>query len=276
MRERRSNVPIKSVDRSIQLLQALSRRERASLSDLVTDINAAKSTVHNHLLTLERQGLVTRDSDGAFRIGPEMLKFGTDFKRQYDFVMTMSPTVHDIARQTGEICTFLIEVDREGVIVLAAEGEDSPSTSIREGVSGPLHAIPGGKALLAYHSELRDTLLRNEVMSDETAHTISDPEQLDDELDRIVAQGYSMNDEEYQSGLRAISVPMLPKDDRVVGALSVVGPTSRLQDPEYTRQILDLLFAAQTAPSVYRSTPATDTEPGSDERLSFWTQYGSS
>lgn len=276
MNESNPNVPVQSVERSIQILQAVKRHEKASVTTLASEVDAAKSTVHNHLLTLQRHGLVIQDNDSQFHLGHKILEYSSHFKRQYELTEELAPAIRDLAYNTGKHCALLVENDEEGTVVLLFNGKDTPSVPIQEGTTGPLHAIPGGKVVLAYHSQLRDKYLNQRNLAHLTETTLADPSKLNDELDQIVGQGYAMNKQEYTSNLRAISIPVIPRDDRTLAAVSVIDTTEWLKDPKNAQDILNQLFAIQDDLSVYRSSSVDDFQNNFDERTSFWTQYGSS
>lgn len=276
MEKSKPNVPVQSVERSIQILQAVKRHEQASVSTLASEVDAAKSTVHNHLLTLQRHGLVTQDNDSQFRLGHKILEYSSHFKRRYELTEELAPAIRDLAYNTGKHCTLLVENNEEGTVVLMFNGEDAPSVQIRERTTGPLHAIPGGKVILAYHSPLRDTYLNQRNLAQLTERTLDNPRKLNDELEQIVEQGYAMNEQEYTSDLRAISIPVIPRDDRKMAAISIIDTTEWLKDPQNAQDILNQLFAVQDRLSVYKSSSVDDFQNNRDERTSFWTQYGTS
>ena len=67
-----------------------------------------------------------------------------------------------------------------------------------------------------------------------------------EELDKISKQGYSVDDEEFMDGMRAIAVPVTDNNGRFVAALAFHGPSQRLS-VEYLIEQRDVLFnGAQT------------------------------
>jgi len=61
-------------------------------------------------------------------------------------------------------------------------------------------------------------------------------------LETIKERGFSVNDQENLEGLKAIGAPIPGTDERVIGALSVSGPTHRMKDEYFEVELPDLLL----------------------------------
>lgn len=75
-----------------------------------------------------------------------------------------------------------------------------------------------------------------------TPNTITDEEELLEELERTRERGYALNDEESTSGLRAVSVSITDSDGSVLGALGVSGPTHRFTNGRFEEELPDILL----------------------------------
>ena len=91
----------------------------------------------------------------------------------------------------------------------------------------------------------RDRLVRQLPLVRHTQHTLTDPARLSEELERVRQQGYSTEREEYLSGILALAVPVQDADGRVVAAVSVHAPISRLPVDEALQLLPDLQSAAE-------------------------------
>jgi DNA-binding IclR family transcriptional regulator len=107
-----------------------------------------------------------------------------------------------------------------------------------------MHCNSGGKAILAHlpESAVRDVVDAHGLPR-RTDRTITDPDRLFDELDRIRERGYALNRSEDLAGIHAVGVPLLV-DGEVQGALSVAGPAHRLSQERCEGAVLDRLRAA--------------------------------
>ena len=88
----------------------------------------------------------------------------------------------------------------------------------------PLHSAASGKAVLAFLPEKeRETILRNRELETYTPETITDVKKLRQNLASIYATGVSYNNQEFHRGITALAVPLFGNDNRVIGAIALVG-----------------------------------------------------
>jgi IclR family acetate operon transcriptional repressor len=119
----------------------------------------------------------------------------------------------------------------------------------------PPHATGTGKVLLAYQPrEAIDAAIRQSGLPRLTPHTITDPEWLRSELDDIREQGYALDSEEMEEGVRCLAAPVLGPDGRILAAMSISGPAGRL-DQDRIEQLIPHLkeIAAQFSQSLSAS-----------------------
>lgn len=219
--ERSPNVPVRSVETTLSLLGLLQERDGAGVSELASELDIAKSTVHNHLRTLEQHEYVVQE-DGGFRLSFRFLDLGNHVRvREQEFDL-VQPKVREIANETGEICQFFVREFDLAVIVFMEHGEQAVKTKTRVGTRIQLDQLAAGRVLAAMEEE-------NDERDDSDSATLA-------------TDGYLVTDEAYIKGLHAIAVPITKTDNEVVGALSVAGPAHRLRNEEYEHDIADLLL----------------------------------
>ena len=73
-----------------------------------------------------------------------------------------------------------------------------------------------------------------------TDQTITEPDELWDELEKIAEQGYAVNDGELREGLRCIGAPVCV-DGRAVGAISASSPKGRIQGERFEEEIPEIV-----------------------------------
>jgi len=151
--------------------------------------------------------------------------------------------VQQISEQTGERTQFMIEEGGERVYVYTYAGPSGVKTDATIGKRGPLHVSAAGKAILANLPQERiEEILVGISFEQIATNTIADREALEAELAAIQRLGYAYNDEESTSGLRAVGVPIKYNDGTVYGAISVSGPSHRLQDNYFHQELPELLL----------------------------------
>ena len=93
------------------------------------------------------------------------------------------------------------------------------------------HATGTGKVLLAYQpEEVVDSIVRQNGLPRFTPHTITDAGHLKKQLHDIREQGYALDFEEREEGVRCLAAPVFGPDGRILAAVSISGPASRLDE----------------------------------------------
>jgi IclR family acetate operon transcriptional repressor len=93
----------------------------------------------------------------------------------------------------------------------------------------PLHCTGCGKVLLAYQPDsVIASIIAEAGLPRYTETTITDPGQFRQELEMIRQQGYAVDNGEQEEGVRCIAVPVYGPKGKVVAAISISGPSSRL------------------------------------------------
>ena len=239
-----ANVPVKSVQRTIDLIKAVQARNGMTILELAEELGVARSTAHNHVLTLEREGYLIREGD-ELHVGMQFLDHGgfvSERRSGYRFVRAK---VRVLADETGELCQFVVSQNGDGFVMFEARGSDAVETQSRVGAHGPLHQVPGGKAILATfsESEVADTL-GMDSLSAATPQTITNPDELLTNLKHAAERGYATNESEHIRGLNALSVPVYSNEESVLGSICVIGPSHRLSDRATETEISEQLLEA--------------------------------
>lgn len=238
------NAPVRAVERSLYILGVLRQYEGATLSEIADELELPKSTVHNHLQTLEGQQYIIREDD-QYQLGLRFLDFGEYVKTRKMVFQEAGPVVDELAERTGERAQFIAQEHGYGVYVHIAEGSRAVSTGTVIGQRGGtrLHATAAGKAILTHlPDEQRKAVLDRWRMPKITENTIQDRDRLWEEFETIRDRGFAINDEEHIVGLRAVGVPVLGPNEEVVGALSVSAPTHRMQEERLMSDLPELLL----------------------------------
>ncbi|WP_276274053.1 IclR family transcriptional regulator [Haloarcula litorea] len=215
-----------------------------TLTEIVTELDYAKSTVHRHLRTLEELGYVVQRDDG-YHVGLRFLDIGVTARNSYDGYKLIRNKVEEIADETGERAQFFVEEHAEAVYLARSVGEQAVHTDPGIGSRIPLYAASAGKAILAElpEDELFEMIERMEF-EPMTEYTITDPDELMAELAEIRDRGYSFNREESLQGTHAVGVAICDEQGEVIGGLSVTGPSHRLKGERFTEELPDLLLGA--------------------------------
>ena len=242
MNERNSARTVKSDRTLFEFIEALLELEGATVTELARELDAAKSTIHQHLATLVELGYAVNDG-GEYDIGLRFLKIGEYARARNEAAALAKPMVEQLAKETNERVQFFVEEHGQVIYLHTAAGERAVTANRQTGEVRYLHSSAGGKAILSQFDRGRvQSIIDRYGLPTETDQTITDENELFEELERIRQQGYSINKEESLEGLWAIGVPVVV-DDCVVGAFSVSGPRFRLEKEWFHQELPDLLLA---------------------------------
>ena len=212
------------------LLEILALEDGASLSDVALRAGVPASTAHRILNTLEAHKFVTHDEErGFWFIGVHAFQIGNAFLRNRRLVDIGRTTMRSLMHRTGESVNLAIEDDGELVFISQIESHAPIRSFHRAGSRTAMHASGAGKALLSTLStqDVRDRLQRTGLDSF-TDHTLVHPDALLHELDKIREQGWAVDNEERHIGMRCVAAPIFDEHAEAIAAISIAGPTSRM------------------------------------------------
>lgn len=219
----------KTTEKSLDVIDAIRTLEGATTSELSERLDTSESTIHRHLVSLQRYDYVVRRGD-AYHIGLRFLTFGGYAQEQVTAYPMIKEKVDQLAADTGERAQFIVEERGKRVYLYTEVGESAVQTGAHIGRRGPLHMSAAGKCILANLPEPRvDEIIRTQGLSDHGDAGISTRAELLDTLAEVREQGYALNKEETTDGVNAVGAPVLDEADEVVGALSISGPSHRLK-----------------------------------------------
>lgn len=235
---------VKSVETTFRIVEALHERGGAGVTDLASALSLPKSTVHNHLQTLERNEYVLND-DGTYYVGSRFLELGARARDRRQIYEVAKPEVDRIADETGELSGLVVEEHGRGVFLHRAKGDRAVHVDTYAGKRIYLHGAALGKAILAHLSPDRvDDIIDRHGLPALTENTITDRDRLADELADIRERGVAFDDEERLEGLRSVGAAITGSNGDVLGAVSLAGPTSRLQDDRFREELPEVVRSA--------------------------------
>ncbi|WP_135822351.1 IclR family transcriptional regulator [Halostella litorea] len=236
------DAPVGSVQTTVTIIQALRDLESTGVSELADHLDLPTSTVFDHLRTLETNGFVVSDGDG-YRIGTRFLEIGGYARKQDPVYKVAEPEIQKVAHQTGEHANLVIEEFGKGVFYAKAEGEDAFQLDTHVGKQVHLSTTSAGKAILAeFTDEEIHAILDEHGLPEITEHTITDRDRLFEEIAECRERGFATDDEERIPGVRCVGAAITDDDGDVLGAVSVSGPKSGMQDERFHDAIPDLVL----------------------------------
>ncbi len=233
--------PVNAAKTTFNIIDALRELEGAGVSELSERLDMPTSTIHDHLRTLEDEEYLIND-DGVYRVGARFLELGEQVRKRMKVYTVSRPEVDDLAQKTGEHANLMIEEHGRGVFLYKSEGSNAVQLDTHAGMRVHLQTTALGKTILAHRPrEEVDEMLDNHGMPEITEQTITDRDELYEELDEIREEGVAFDDEERVEGMRCVAAPVTDGDDRAIAAVSVSGPKSRMLGDTLTDEIPELI-----------------------------------
>ena len=214
-----------AIDRaSALLIHVLESSTPPLLSELSRTHEIPKSTTSRMLSALERSGLVRRDRNGAFIAGDVLTQFARSQNHDSVLVARMHSALEKLALTTGETANLAVASNGEMRLIDQVDGQYLLGATNWVGKNIPYHASALGKILLAYGA----ATIPLGKLEKLTSKTITSRPKLLIELENVRKKGFAVISDELEEGLVAVAAPIRENDGRVVGAVSISGPSSRL------------------------------------------------
>ena len=219
-----------AVLRAFALLKAFTDAQPAiGLSELARAVGLNKTTVYRMLTALESEGFVIKDpTTECYRLGPEAIALGGRAMRSNDLRAASRAELETLAQETTETASLETLIGRDMLVLDEVVGGHVLGAAQHIGARWPVHATSTGKAMLAFLPEAEANAFLHGPLPKSTNNTLATQAAVRRELARIREQGYAVAAEELEAGFTAIGAPVHNHDGKVVGAVSVGGPSARL------------------------------------------------
>jgi DNA-binding IclR family transcriptional regulator len=225
---------VQTIERASSILDILGQNPQGiSIRELSTKIKLPKGTTHRLLSSLSYFGYVRQDPKTRnYLLGLKLVELGQLLLSQLDLRKEAEPFLKDLAESTKET-VHLVFLDRNEIVYIdKVETDQNPSglkMASRVGLRNPAHSSAVGKVLLAHfpEEELKN-FIKEKGLAKRTENSIVDPAQLKEHLKSVRAQGYAIDDEENEKGIRCVAAPIYNEVGKTVAAISISGPAFRI------------------------------------------------
>jgi IclR family KDG regulon transcriptional repressor len=219
-----------TVGKALDVLDMVASRGRpVRFSDLLAQADYPKATLYRLLQTLTHQGMLALDPDtGTYALGVRLVRLAHAAWSQSSLAPIARPYLDELASETGETI-HLAQMDLGQVLYVDKRNAARPVEMFAQaGKVGPAYCTGVGKAMLAYlPPEALEAALARQSFHRFTPHTLASREALLTELQAIRQRGHAWDREEHEAGIICCAVPILSRQGRVMGALSVTSTTAR-------------------------------------------------
>lgn len=225
--------PIQVSERIFRTIEYLAESGPTGLLDLSNELSLNKTTTHRILNSLICMDYVKQD--------PGTLKYSLTFKicslsnqilARNNIIDVAKPYLRELAEQTGEI-VHLVQLNGTGAVYI--DKMEATRNTVRlismVGKTIPLYCSGVGKALLADMSDFQiEDIWKNSHIQKLTDYTIVDFQKFMELIEQIRHNGYALDNEENELGVRCIAVSLKDFNGESNYAISISAPKDRMSE----------------------------------------------
>jgi DNA-binding IclR family transcriptional regulator len=230
---------MKSLHKVLDLIETMAGMGDAGIRELSAATGFPPATIHRMVATLVQRGYLKQDRvTKAYALSLRFLELGTRVREQFNLVSLARPHLEGLMADTKEAVNLAV---RDGDDAVYLDHVASSYSMIRlftkVGARVPLYATGVGKAFLSREgeAELEDYFQRTQRMR-HAPHTLVGREALREGVERVRRQGYAVDDEEMEQGVRCVAALVFDHNRLPAAAVSVSGTVTRLT-PERIEQL---------------------------------------
>ncbi|CAM3999921.1 IclR family transcriptional regulator C-terminal domain-containing protein [Psychrobacter arenosus] len=213
-----------------------------TLSEVAERANIDRAKARRYLLTLHALGYVHKDKR-QFSLTPKTLSIGASYldgMHHHDIIQFY---LERVTEKTGESCSFAV-LDGDDVVYIARSAAKHRllSIGISVGTRLPAAYTSIGRAILANISdEQRKSYVDNVELSAHTSYSITDRKQFLKTLEQAKKDQYVIVDQELDTGLRSLALPVYKSNNELIGAINVSTNASRVSHEVLIEEFLPTL-----------------------------------
>lgn len=218
-----------------------------SVAEVAKDADLSRASVRRLLLTLEMLGYA-ENSRRSYHLKTRVLKLGLSYLSSTSVIAAAQPVLERITGILGESASMSMLDGDQIVYVARSAASRVLSVGLSVGSRLPAHCTSMGRVLLAaLPEEQLDAYLRDLRPKRYTAKTITDPNKLHAVILKARKDGFALVNEELEAGLRALSVPVCNRQNRVVAAINVGAHALRIDQKQMLHRCLPVLQESSAA-----------------------------
>jgi len=232
-----------SLARGLAVVQAFSdSRKPQTIANISQKTGIPRAAVRRCLHTLRELGYVDAELNN-FSLRPKVLTLGYSYLSSTPLTVSAQPYLNDISRTLNESSSMAVLEDGEVLYVARASTSRVMSVALNTGSRLPAYCTSLGRVMLAHlpPAELERYLAKTKLRA-MTENTVVNQKRLREILADVRRDGYAINDEELELGLRSIAVPVRGASGQVLAALNVGAQAARVSVKQLEKEFLPVLL----------------------------------
>lgn len=238
-----------SASRLFQIIEFMARSDDwVSLRTMARELHISAASAYRSLNSLKEMGYVRQDAqDLTYQLTLKIAWVSAQVLEHVQLRQIAHPFLQHLTSVTNETTHLAVLEGIEFVYIDKVDNTQAVRMRSRVGQRGLLHCTAAGKSLLAFLPEAEvEPILRRLKFPALTERTITDPTKFRDQLIKIRRQGYAVDDEENEVGIRCIGSPIYDHAGHLSGALSVSGWTITMTRERMPQLAPEVMQACQS------------------------------
>ncbi len=217
-----------SLVKASRIISYISKKvDGARQNEIARDLSINKTTLFRFLNTLEQIGYVMK-KEGKYFLGLRLFELGMKVPFKKIVVDTVHDILNSLVEELNETVNFAVLHDNKVLYLDKIESKRSLQINTNIGDKISVHCTALGKSILSILPEDDFKKIIKEIdLSKKTKNTIDNKKDLIENIKLTRERGYSIDNEEFEEGLRCVAVPVKLEKIGFYGAISVSGPVSR-------------------------------------------------
>lgn len=245
--EKEQGAYLSSVKNTLKLLRSFKmEKPQRGVRELAEELGMGKSSVQRILTTLASEGFVNKNEEtNKYELGISVLELSSIVLGQIDLHNEALPIIKQLADKCNETAHLAV-LDNDQIVYLSkVESRSSIKLPSHSGLHNHVHCTSSGKLLLAFGEPEKVEVIIEKGLPKFTPNTITDPSAFRNELINIKKRRYSVSNGEFTVGVTSVSAPIRDHTGKVIAAINLVGPSSRINKPRIDYFAEELLHAGE-------------------------------
>lgn len=219
------------LDRVVRILECFGPEQmELRLIEVATVTGLHKSTLYRLLEAMRAHRLIGfDDASGTYHLGVKLFELGAFAVERLKLDKHAHPILEQLASVTGETAHLCVLDGADVVYIAKVESSQTLRIPSAVGQRNPAYCTGVGKAILAHLTPERlASYVSQTALRAFTKKTLTSAGELKANLRQVAAQGYAIDDQEREVGVRCVAAPVRDHMGQVVAAISIAGPATRV------------------------------------------------
>lgn len=242
--EKETKNPVQSAERIFQVMEVLADNGEMGLMELSAMLGLHKSTVHRLLMSLIYMGYAKQDeTTQKYMLSYKVVNMASKVLDRTDVLQVAKPYMERLSDLSGETVHLVQREENNILYIYKIEAKVGTIRMVSHvGMVHPMYCSGVGKAIMATLPEEEIQKIWNEsIIEKKTDKTITDYARMQEVLSEVRENGYALDDEENEKGVRCIAACLYGHQKEVKYAFSISGPTSRMTKERVKELSVDML-----------------------------------